>query len=224
MEARPQSSAVAWLADRLAALNPAAGDRPDVIDYHAGQVRGHWLTWRWRGDTYATEIRGTRRPYAKRVPVKVSTEKELRRLLRTVHSRSDRRWITAWLGVTSKTRGLIGWRPSPRCGGFEISLRGLHAIAPTRADAVPLVEAALRKHEAIPATDRQKRQGDALADDVARAVAVAYRDLTGKRGARWDDVRGLYRGGLLDLGRDIEAHFGGAGLSRPVASDLFSGR
>ena len=28
----------------------------------------------------------------------------------------------------------------------------------------------------------------------------------------WDDMRGLYRGGLLDLGRDIEAHFGGAGL------------
>ena len=34
-------------------------------------------------------------------------------------------------------------------GGFEISLRGLHAVAPTRADALPLIEAALRKHEAI---------------------------------------------------------------------------
>jgi len=45
-----------------------------------------------------------------------------------------------------------------------------------------------------------------------RAVAVAYRDLTGEPGFVWDDLRGQYRGGLLDLGRDIEAHFGGAGL------------
>ena len=59
--------------------------------------------------------------------------------------------------------------------------------------------------------DRSDKR-DALADDVVRAVAVAYRDLTGERGLIWDDMRGQYRGGLLDLGRDIEAHFGCAGL------------
>ena len=181
------------------------------IDYHAHQIYGHWLSWRQRGDNTAIKIRGTQRPYAKRVPAKGSTEKELKRLLTVAQGRSDKRWITAWLGVSSKTRGLIGWRPHGS-GGFEITPRGLRAIAPTRADALPLIEAALRKHEAIPVSDRQKRQRDALADDVVRAVAVAYCDLTGKRGLYWDDVRGGYRGGLLDLGRDIEAHFGGAGL------------
>ena len=58
---------VDWLINRLAALNPAANDRPDVIDYHAHQICGYWLTWRWRGDTHAIEIRGTQRPRAERV-------------------------------------------------------------------------------------------------------------------------------------------------------------
>jgi len=135
----------------------------------------------------------------------------LKRLQTVAQGPSDKRWITGWLGVTSKTLGLIGWRPHGN-GGFEITPRGLRAIAPFRADALPLIAAALRKHEAIPAADRQKRRGDAIVDDVARAVAVAYRDLTGEPGFVWDDLRGQYRGGLLDLGRDIEAHFGGAGL------------
>jgi hypothetical protein len=202
---------VDWLIDRLAAINPAANDLPDVIDSHAHQIYGHWVTWRRRGDTTAIEIRGTQRPYAKRVDAKGSIKDELERLLTVARGRSDKRWITGWLGVTSKTLGLIGWRPHGN-GGFEITPRGLRAIAPFRADALPLIAAALRKHEAIPAADRQKRQRDALADDVVRAVAVAYRDLTGEPGFVWDDLRGQYRGGLLDLGRDIEAHFGGAGL------------
>ena len=107
------SADVDWLINRLAKLNPAANDRPDVIDFHAHQIRGYWVTWRWRGDTYATEIGGTQRPYAKRVPVKISTEKQLRRLLRVAAGRSDKVWQTAWLGVTSKTRGSIGWPPLP---------------------------------------------------------------------------------------------------------------
>jgi hypothetical protein len=73
---------------------------------------------------------------------------------------------------------------------------------PSRRVAVPLIAAALRKHEANP--DRQKRQSDALADDVARAVARAYLELTGQRGIYWDDVRGRYTGGLLLLARDTE--------------------
>jgi hypothetical protein len=182
-----------------------------VIDSHAHQIYGHWVTWHRRGDTHATEIRGTQRPRAERVRAKASTKKELERLLTVAQGRSDKRWIKAWLGVTSKTIGLIGWRPHGS-GGFEISLRGLHAVAPTRANALPLIEAALRKHEAASGDDRQKRQRDALADDVVRAVAIAYFDLTGKRGLTWDDVRGSHKGELLDLGRDIEARFGGAGL------------
>ena len=230
-----------WLIDRLAALNPpedrlgdynaharAVAYHAHVIDSHAHQAYGQWLSWRWRGDTTAIEIRGTQRPYAKRLPVKVSTERELKRLLRVAQGRSDKRWQTAWLGVSGETHRLIGWPPvirrdhsEGRLVRFErdvaansrpVSVRGLEAIMPTRADALSLIEAALRKHEAAPGTDRQKRQRDALADDVVRAVAIAYFDLTGKRGLSWDDVRGSHKGGLLDLGRDIEARFGGTGL------------
>jgi hypothetical protein len=208
VEARAQSSAVAWLADRLAKLNPAAIDRPGVIEYHADQIRGHWLFWRWRGDNAAIRIRGKRR---KRIMVKAGTAKELRRLLVVARGGSDKRMIAAWLGTTSRTHGLINWRPHGR-GGFEICLLGFHAVVPTRADVLPLIEAALRKHEAVPADERRKRHRDSLADDVVHAVAAGYHDLTGQRGLFWDEVRGRYRGGLLDLGRDIEMHFGGAGL------------
>jgi hypothetical protein len=200
-----------WLIDRLAELIPLKNRPGDynayVIDRHAHQIYGHWLTWRWRGDRYVTKIRGKQRPYAEHNPVKVSIEKELERLLTAAQGRSDKVWINAWLGVTSRTRGLIGWRPHDGSGGFEISPRGLHAVAPFRADALPLIKAALRKHEAMSASDRQKRQGDSLADDVARAVSRAYRHLTGKRGLIWDNALNEYRGGLLDLARDIEAHF-----------------
>ena len=186
------------MADRPAGResNPARErSSRDVIDSHAHQIHGHWLTWRWRGDTNAIEIRGTQRPYAKRVPAKGSIKKELKRLLTVARGRSDKRWIT----------GMARRIPARRCGAdlavgdaqygegrlvlraadltvTARSVRGLEAIMPTRADALPLIEAALRKHEAIPAADRQKRQRDALADDVVRAVAVAYRDLTGERG------------------------------------------
>ena len=63
---------LAWLIDRLAALNPTgAKDHPAVAEHHAHQIRGHWLAWRWRGDTTAIKIRGTQRPYAKRVTADV---------------------------------------------------------------------------------------------------------------------------------------------------------
>jgi hypothetical protein len=204
-----------WLIDRLAESIPLK-DRPGdynayVIDRHAHQIYGYWLTWRWRGDRYVTKIRGKQRPYAEHYPVKVSIEKELERLLTAAQGRSDKVWINAWLGVSSETRGLIGWRPHGR-GGFEISLRGLHAVAPTRADALPLLEAALRKHEAMSASNRQKRHGDSFADHVARAVSRAYRHLTGMGGLTWDNALNEYRGGLLDLARDIEAHFKCPGL------------
>ena len=225
-----------WLINRLAALNPpAAKDHRRVVDYHAHQVRGYYLACRWRGDRgdyAAIKITGRERPYAERVPAHRGTENELKRLQRAAKGKSDRRWQTAWLGVSSKTHSLIGWPPLPPVitrvdstgklvreradidvSHRRVSVRGLHAIMPTRADAVPLIEAALAKLEAIPAAERRKRERDTHADDAVRAVAVAYCDLTGeRRGLFWDEMRGLYRGGLLDLGRAIEARFGDAGL------------
>jgi hypothetical protein len=190
---------VAWLIDRLAALNPAANDRPDVVDYHVHQIRGHWLTWRWRGDTAAIKIRGTQRPRAQRVNAKGRTERELKRLLRAAQGRSDKRWITAWLGVSSKTHGLIGWRPHGS-GGFEISLRGIHAVIPTRADAMPLIEAAIQKLESVPAAKRRKRKRDTLADDFVGAVRLAQRVMV-------HDSKVHHGNGLARLGRDINERF-----------------
>lgn len=205
-----------WLIERLASLNPqAAKERPDVIDHHAHQIYGRWLSLRWRGDNAAIKIRGTQRPYAKRVAAKSGTKKELKRLLTAAMGTSDKRFLTAWLGVSSKTLGMVDWNPGPQQkwrGGFEIVVRGHHAIMPTRADAVPLIEDAIREHEATPAEDRRKRKPDDLADDLVRAVAVAYRDLTGERGFIWNDVLVRHQGGLVDLGRDIDDRFGGTAL------------
>jgi hypothetical protein len=84
---------------------------------------------------------------------------------------------------------------------------------PRRADAVPLIEAALRKLKATPAAERRKRGRDALADDVARAICVAYFDLTGRAGITWNIDDEKYEGGLIDLARDIEERFGGGPFS-----------
>jgi hypothetical protein len=173
-----------------------------VVDFHAHQIRGHWLAWRGRGDNHAVQVRGRQRLRAVRVPVEGGPWKGLRRLLGAAQGRSDKRWQTAWLGTPSETRSLLGWRPHGE--GFEVSLRGLH-VMPTRAIAAPLIVIALSKLEAT--SGRRKRRPDGLADDVARAVAVAYRDLTGRRG-----LYHYHYGGLLSLAADIEVRFDCAGL------------
>ncbi len=196
-----------WLIDRLAALNPAANDRLDVIDYHAYQIYGHWLEWRWRGDNTAIEIRGTQRPRAKRVDADRGTTNELKRLLTTAQGRSDKRWLTAWLGVSSKTHGIV-LNPMLRqlksraevdrlgIGGFEVDVRGYRGIMPTRPDALPLIEAAIRKLESVPAVERRKRERDTLADDFIGAVRMAHRVMV-------HDSMILHGNGLARFGRDI---------------------
>ncbi len=235
---------LAWLIDRLA-VNPPEGCPGDydahvidrhahVVEYHALQIRGHWLMWRWRGDNAAIRIRGTQRPYAKRVAADRGPENELKRLRAAARGRSDKRLQTAWLGVIRKTHSLIDWPPVPppirrevdsagKLVAFEraavgvshrrVSVRGHASILPRRTDAVPLIEAALQKLEAIPAAKRRKREQDTLADDAARAVCVAYFDLTGRAGITWDIDAEKYQGGLIDLARDIEARFGGGPFS-----------
>jgi hypothetical protein len=209
------TSPVDWLIGRLAELNSPTDDgfsahlatrHAHVVGYHAHQIRGHWLTWRHRGDNWAVQVRGRQRPRAVPVQVDGGHWKGLRRLLRAARGRSDRIWQTAWLGTPSDTRRLLGWRPPG--AGFEVRLRGLHAVMPTRAIAAPLIEAALRRHEAIPG--RRHRQCDALADDFARAVALAHFKLTGRRGVYRDE--GGYTGDLLKLARDIEVRLECAGL------------
>jgi hypothetical protein len=59
-----------WLIDRLAVLNPVrAKDHPDVVSYHAHQIRGYWWDWRLRDGNYAIRIKGDVRPGAKPIPV-----------------------------------------------------------------------------------------------------------------------------------------------------------
>ena len=96
-----------WLIDRLAATNPA-GERSSRCDrIPAHQIYGHSVPWRRRGDTTAIEIRGTQRPYAKRVDAKGSIKDELERLLTVARGRSDKRWLTGWLGLSSTTHSLV---------------------------------------------------------------------------------------------------------------------
>ena len=137
--------------------------------------------------------------------------------------------VNTWLGVSGKTRNLI-FRVEPppiaigpsgerRRGDLDMSnleiaaVRGLHMLMPRRSDAVPLIEAALTKLEAIPAAERRKRERDTLADDVVRAVCVAYSDLTGEAGITWSAAAEKYEGGLLDFAHAIEARFGSSPFS-----------
>jgi hypothetical protein len=190
-----------WLIERLARLNPSAAiDRPDIVRHHADQIYGHWLALRFRGDSTAIEIRGRQRPHAKRITVERGTTNEMKRLQRVAHGTSDKRWVTAWLGVSGATQRLIGWKPSKRRGGFEIELRGHYAVMPTRADAVPLIERALRRLAKTKVEKRRKRKPDRLAVDFVGAVRVAHRVMVHDSA----DRRG---NGLARFGDDISSRF-----------------
>ena len=60
------------------------------------------------------------------------------------------------------------------CAGFE-------AIMPHRIDALPLIEAALRKLQAIPAAERASASAISWPMILSPLCPVAYCDLTGKR-------------------------------------------
>ncbi len=205
-----------WLIGRLAALNPTgANEHPDVVSNHAHEIRGRWWSWRSRDGNYAIRITGDVRPRAKPIPADAGATKELERLLRAAQGRTDKRWSTTWLGVSGKTHRLIGWPPVPPVVEGErvnlavrhrwVNVRGAHAIMPTRADAVQLIEAALRKHKANPIAERRKAKPDDLANDFVFAVCRAYRVLTGRRGDNtWSDESDS---GLFALCRDIHARW-----------------
>jgi hypothetical protein len=139
-----------------------------------------------------------------------------------------------WLGVSGKTHRLIDWPPVPPIVEGKranlavrhrwVNLSGVHAIMPTCADAVPLIEAALRKHKAIPIAERRKAQPDDLANDLAFAVCVAYRDLTGRRGDNtWSDQSDS---SLFALSRNIHARWAAKAISvtrirSVIASDRY---
>ena len=220
-----------WLIDRLASLNPlAVKDRPDVIARHAHQVYGSWLALRWRGDTNAYKIKGEQRPRAVRIDAKRGLANDLRRLRRAARSKSDKRWRAAWLGVSGKTRSLFDPAPPSivkrnqldEAGRLvlieradldvsnlkQVRVRGLHALMPTAAAALPLIEGAIRKLG--PAADRRKRQSDDYFDEFVGAVCLAHRELTGAVGITWNTNAGKFDGVLVELGRDIVARFGTA--------------
>jgi hypothetical protein len=165
---------------------------------------GHWLAWRWRGDNTAIEIRH-RRPRAKRVDADRGTTNELKRLLTAAQGRSDKRWLTAWRvskGLRHRLESNAAATQSRAevdrlgIGGFEVAVRGYRGIIPTRADALPLIEAAIRKLESVPAVERRKRERDTLADDFIGAVRMAHRVMI-------HDSKILHGNGLARFGRDI---------------------
>ena len=101
----------------------------------------------------------------------------------------------------------------------QIEVRGLHVVMPTVAMALPLIETAIRKLYETPAALRRKRNDpraldrkqddpDYFVTEFVSAACAAHLDLTGAKGIAWDAYAEKYKGGMIDLGMDIEARFG----------------
>ena len=224
--------------DRRGAVAKCARNQPySEALRHAGVIRGAWASFYYRYDVFAVKIGGTKRLHAQRVPADRSMLRELRRLLVAAKSKSPGKYARTWAGTSNRTiRWIIaGWAGvlpptvKRRIGGkvhfvradFTASHKRLTVhermgkrvnrhvwLMPLQREAVPLIEAALRRHLVVPLAKRQRRKGDALADDFARAVCAAYRELTGRRGFTWDYDAGQYAtGGLFEFATVIERQF-----------------
>lgn len=83
-------------------------------------------------------------------------------------------------------------------------------IAPLPADAVPLIAKTRQQLQALCVRERRKRKTNDFADDLVGAIRAAYLELTGTVGltvdAYKDGDEGV-RGGLIDLGRDVDWKF-----------------
>jgi hypothetical protein len=173
--------AVEWLADQLAAR--ARPYSAHVALYQAYQVRGAWVSWYWRYDTFVIEVDDTKLLYAQRVPVERGTLDELRRLLVAAEGTKEE-YDKGWLGTSGGTlRWVIaGWEAVPprviwrkfnaegRLVGFEradfvaahrrVAIDGHVRLIPPQHEAVPLIKVALRRYQATTASERRKRKVD----------------------------------------------------------------
>jgi hypothetical protein len=223
-----------WLIAQLVAINKK-GCTDAVILKHARHIFGVWSLC-GHSDNIGYRIKGKTRLRAERVKATRGAKNDLVRLLATAESGSDKVFQKAWLAVSGKTRGLV-WSPAPppiierkydetgklvsfRRERFDASklnplkVERFYALIPTAADALPLIEAAICKLEDTPAAERRKRKQDdpndlaAIEDELAIAVRVAYREATGRKGLTWNYTKGKFEGGLINLGRNIDARLG----------------
>jgi hypothetical protein len=219
---------VHWFLAEFIAIN-SKGCADAVMLKHARRFYGLSLALRGRSDNLGHEIKGKTRQRAERVDANRGAKNDLLRLQTAAKSNSAKVFQKAWLAVPGKTHSLI-WSPAPpiversfddtgRLVGFrrerpdvsklrQVAVPGFSSLMPAAADALPLIEAAIRKLDAVPAAERRKRKPDySVKDELVSAVAAAYRDLTGRKGVTGKpDIE--IRGGLLDLGRKIDARFG----------------
>ena len=161
-----------WLADRLAELAP---DRPRAeVLRHTGLIRGAWVAWYHRFDVFAVVIEGAEpQLYARRVEVKDSPGRELKRLYAATERGTREEYSRGWEGTSGRTQRLVlrGWAavPPPVIGRERADFTVGHnylavdyladgngeapahiSIRPLQAEAVPLVKAALQEYQAIP--------------------------------------------------------------------------
>jgi hypothetical protein len=121
-------------------------------------------------------------------------------------------WNAAWVATSDTTRKTV-WVPKippveKTEGGFErasvtdfveIRSAGLHMIAPYPADALPLINAAIRNHRA------GRREVDELAADLTNTIKAAFAAMAGPPGRSGRRKRAQ---DLQTLARNIDTYFG----------------
>jgi hypothetical protein len=199
---------VKWLSCRLSHLT----EEQILAERHAIGIHHTLIAQRFRTRTAGHDL-GT----GERVESKDGVMEELKTLRRAAKTGSNRQFIKAWARAGFRAHQLIWPRDvarehlkSGRCQAFVSSPDDplLVINAPLAADAVALVEQAIASVGTQPAGERRRRQGDAAIDDIIKAIAQAYRALTGHRaGLTYKDLTGEWGGCFLDLCRDIGLHF-----------------
>jgi hypothetical protein len=223
----PEPHEIHWLIDRLTAINRIGSG---AVLQHAYKIHGVWLGLQGRDDHKGYKVRGKTRLRAERVKATRGAWNDLDRLRTAAKSDSPKIFQKAWLGVAGNTRRLV-LQPTPplverkldqdgKLIGFRrerfdasklipVKAGRFYSLIPGATDALPLIEAAI--HKLGPAVERRKRKRDDLAaieHELATAVRIAYRELTGQTGYTWNDKEHKHEGPLIDLWREIDAHFG----------------
>jgi hypothetical protein len=199
-------------------LHPLAPSDPQLVVIRAYKIFGAHMQLRGRPDRSGLKITGTKRLHAKRVKANRGVAEDLERLLKVARGVSDKRWQTAWLGVSGEARSAITKQLKQRRLGernrFDASGlrhyggRGFSGVMPTQAEAVPLIEGAIRDLERVPAKERSERRSDPIEDAFVSAVCEAHRKLTGRSGYTWNSKDEKFEHGLHELCRSIDRRFG----------------
>lgn len=231
----PEPPEIHWLIGKLTATDRMGSSR--AVLEHAHKIHSLLLGRQGRDDHAGHKIRRKNGLWAEPVAAMRGASNDLIRLRTAARSDSDKIWRNGWLAVAGNTRRFV-WQPPPppiierqfdqdgKLIGFRrerfdasklirIKAGRFYSLIPKPADALPLIEAAIRKLDEVPAAERSKRKRDpkfndlaAIEDELEDAVRKACRELIGRKGFKWEEEEQKYEGPLIDLGRAIDAHFG----------------